>query len=94
MALRSTEVERLWRAYANELATNLQRARQERGLSQEEVASRAGVTRYTYQKYEKGESKPGAPANPTIRTALALSQVLDVPLIDLLPQPVPDLRAR
>lgn len=87
-------MERLWRAYANELATNLQRARQERGLSQEEVASRAGVTRYTYQKYEKGESRPGHSANPTLRTLLALTQVLGITLTDLVPGNAPDLRSR
>ncbi len=31
------------------------------------MAYRAGLTRYTYQKYEKGESRPGHPANPTLQ---------------------------
>lgn len=63
-------------------------------MSQEEVAYRAGMTRYTYQKYEKGESRPGMPANPTLRSLLALSQVLDVPLSDLVPGNAPDLTSR
>lgn len=50
--------------------------------------------RYTYQKLEKGESKPGAPANPTVKTLLAISQVLGVELTSLLPDGVPDLTAK
>lgn len=49
------------------------------------------MTRYTYQKYEKGESRPGEPMNPTIRTLLALSMVLEVEVADLLPDGDPDL---
>lgn len=76
------------------LATNLRRSRDRAGLSQEDVAYRAGLTRYTYQKYEKGESRPGTAANPTLRTVLTLSQVLGVPLSELIPDEVPDLRSR
>jgi len=80
-----------WSAYARKLGTRLQRLRAERGLSQERLAYSAGITRYTYQKLEKGESTPGAAANPTLRTVLALAQQLDVPLDELLPRPWPDL---
>nr|WP_241988174.1 helix-turn-helix transcriptional regulator [Cryobacterium sp. MDB2-10] len=76
------------------LATNLRRHRLAAALSQEDVAYRSGLTRYTYQKYEKGESAPGRPANPTIRTLLAITQVLQVPLSDVLPSDAPDLRLR
>lgn len=54
----------------------------------------SGLTRYTYQKYEKGESRPGNPANPTLRTMLALSQVLETSLAELIPDSAPDLRSR
>lgn len=94
MAKRTRTDDAAWRAYANQLAVNLHRIRMQRGMSQEDVAYSAGLTRYTYQKYEKGESKPGAPANPTIRTLLALSQALNVRLADLLPADAPDLRTR
>lgn len=94
MAKRSVEVDEAWRAYAAELATNIRRIRIAREMSQEDVAYRAGLTRYTYQKYEKGESKPGTGANPTIRTLLALAQALDVSLGEILPLGVPDLRLR
>ncbi|RLK49326.1 helix-turn-helix transcriptional regulator [Microbacterium telephonicum] len=83
-----------WREYAVQLGLNLQAVRVERGLSQEDVAYRARLTRFTYQKYEKGESKPGEPTNLTIRTLLALTQVLEVSLEDLLPDDVPDLLLR
>lgn len=94
MAKRTRPEDAAWSDYAGQLATNLQRLRLERGLSQEDVAYRSGLTRYTYQKYEKGESKPGTPANPTIRTLLAMSQALDVDLTKILPPDAPDLRLR
>lgn len=83
-----------WAVYARRLATALRQARENAGLSQEQVAYRAGLTRYTYQKYEKGESRPGSPANPTLRTLLAMSQVLDVAVESLIPAGAPDLRSR
>lgn len=94
MAKRTRPEDASWSEYAGQLATNLHRLRHERGLSQEDVAYRSGLTRYTYQKYEKGESKPGTPANPTIRTLLAMSQALGVELTEILPPDAPDLRLR
>lgn len=83
-----------WEQYARAFGTNLQRARLRLGLSQERVAHAAGLSGYTYQKFEKGESKPGTPLNPTLRTLLALSQVLDMSVESLLPADAPDLTAR
>lgn len=94
MARRNEQIEAEWSAYSQRFATSLRSARERAGLSQEDVAYRAGLTRYTYQKYEKGESRPGSPANPTLRTLLVLAQVLDSPLASLIPADVPDLRAR
>lgn len=94
MAVRDEKTEAQWQAYSRRLATSLRSAREHAGLSQEDVAYRAGLTRYTYQKYEKGESRPGSPANPTLRTLLAISQVLGTPLASLIPDHAPDLRAR
>ncbi|WP_292774290.1 MULTISPECIES: helix-turn-helix transcriptional regulator [Microbacterium] len=94
MAHHNDSTDEEWAAYAQRLATALRRAREEAGLSQEQVAYRAGLTRYTYQKYEKGESRPGSPANPTLRTMLALSQVLGVTVASLIPPDAPDLRSR
>ena len=79
-----------WEEFARELGHNLRRARAAKGLSQQRVANMAGLTGFTYQKYEKGESRPGHPANPQLRSLVALSQVLDVPLVELLPSTFPD----
>ncbi len=94
MAKRTRPEDAAWSDYAAQLAANLRQLRAQAGLSQEDVAYRSGLTRYTYQKYEKGESKPGTPANPTIRTLLAISQALDVELTEILPPDAPDLRLR
>lgn len=80
-----------WTEYVERLGTRLHRGRIELGLSQEAVAYRAGLTRYTYQAYEKGKSQTGAPANPSLRALLALSQVLTIPVEDLLPRNAPNL---
>lgn len=66
------------------LGSRLRSLRCDRGLTQEEVAHRADIATYTYQKYEYGESKPGSPMNPTLQTLTALSDALDVRLSDLL----------
>lgn len=80
------------REYARALGANLAKARIATGLSQEQVAHRAGIAAYTYQKFEKGESRPGTPMNPRLTTLLALSDVLRVPLADLLPERTPGAR--
>jgi len=51
----------------------------------------AGIASYTYQKFEKGESKPGTPMNPRLFTLLALAEVLEVKLEDIVPAEWPDL---
>lgn len=67
-----------WWRYARALGFRLQRARLAKGMSQEAVAHAAGISTFTYQKFEKGESKPGTPMNPRLRTLLALAETLDV----------------
>ena len=82
-----------WAAYARDLGNQLLRLRTARGLSQEQLAYASGLSRYTYQKFEKGESMPGSPANPSLRNIMAIAQVLGVSLDELVPSPWPDLRA-
>ena len=77
--------------FSRELGVTLQRLRLERGLSQERLAHMAGISSYTYQKFEKGESKPGTPMNPRLFTLLSLAEVLEVTLEDLVPNDWPDL---
>ncbi|WP_336502876.1 helix-turn-helix transcriptional regulator [Microbacterium paraoxydans] len=83
-----------WREFATELGLQIHRLRIEKGLSQEAVAYRAGLTRFTYQRYERGEAQRGTPANPSLRTMLALAQVFEVAVQDLLPLGVPDVTVR
>lgn len=80
-----------WAAYAKRLGLQLRRARYRLGYSQERVAFAAGQSRSSYQQLEKGESMPHTPANPTLKTLIALTQVLDVTLAELLPDDMPDL---
>lgn len=80
-----------WESFARDLGQELQRARIAKGLSQERVAHLAGITGYTYQKFEKGESRPGTPMNPQLKTLLALCQVLGLSPAELLAGPLPDL---
>ncbi|WP_232678049.1 helix-turn-helix domain-containing protein [Nocardioides sp. R-C-SC26] len=82
-----------WEQYAVDLGVRLQRARLAKGLSQERVAHLCGLAGFTYQKFEKGESRPGTPMNPRLTTIVALSQVLEIPLVDLLPPPYPVVEA-
>lgn len=77
----------LWTDFARELGRRLLRARAERGLSQEQVAHAAGLATFTYRKLEKGESNPGTAANPRLKTLVLLSEVLGVPVPDLVPTP-------
>jgi transcriptional regulator with XRE-family HTH domain len=70
--------------FARALGLRLQRLRHAQGLSQEKVAHLAGISTYTYQKFEKGESKPGTPMNPRMYTLLRLAQVLETEVGELL----------
>ena len=65
------------------LGLRLQRARIAKGLSQEALAHAAGISTYTYQKFEKGESRPGTPMNPRLRTLIALAAALDMRVEEL-----------
>ena len=74
-----------WERYARDLGVRLHRLRIDRGLTQERLAVAADITAYTYRKIEKGESNPGTPANPRLKTLVALAEVLDVDVSELLP---------
>jgi transcriptional regulator with XRE-family HTH domain len=92
MSLRKLD-ERGWQEFAKELGQRLGRVRIARGLSQERVAHLAGISAYTYQKFEKGESRPGTPMNPQLKTLFAVCQALEISVEELLPDWWPDLRA-
>mgnify|MGYP000867675575 CR=1 FL=1 len=79
----STSQDEQWWPIARQLDLRLQRARIAKGLSQESLAHAAGISTYTYQKFEKGESRPGTPMNPRLRTLIALATALDVRVEEL-----------
>lgn len=66
------------RATADALAERLKALREQRGLTQEEVAHAAGINRNHYQLLESGLSdrKKRTPANPRLSTLVRLSEVL------------------
>ena len=70
--------------FSRALADRLRNLREKSGLSQESVAHQAGISTYTYQKFEKGESTPGTPMNPRLLTLLSLAEVFGVDVRDLL----------
>ncbi|MCL2655378.1 MAG: helix-turn-helix transcriptional regulator [Coriobacteriia bacterium] len=70
--------------FSRQLGLRLCALRVERKLSQERIAHRAGISVYTYQKFEKGESKPGTPMNPQLHTLLALADAFDITIEELL----------
>lgn len=61
-----------------ELAVRCREARARLGVSQEEVAVRAGVTVSTYGCIERGRSIMGNPVNPTMDTLVRVFVVLGI----------------
>lgn len=82
-----------WAPYARRLGLELHRRRIEAGLSQEQLAAAAGITRATYAQLEKGLSRPEVSANPSLLTLVALSNVLHVEVTALIPSGAPDVSA-
>jgi transcriptional regulator with XRE-family HTH domain len=70
--------------FSIQLAKRLYALRTESGLSQEKVAQLADISAYTYQKFEKGESKPDTPMNPRLYTLLSLADVFKIKIDELL----------
>ena len=58
--------------------------RSARGLTQQAVAQRAGISENTYQLYESGRSKPTTDFNPTLDTLLCLAAALETTPSELL----------
>lgn len=87
-----TQVPDAWASYVKQLGINIQKARISQGLSQEKVAYSANISRFAFQQLEKGESRPGSPANPSLLNIMSIAQVLNMSLDALLPEKWPDLR--
>ena len=70
--------------YSKALGVKLQQLRMKSGLSQEKIAHASGISAYTYQKFEKGESKPGTPMNPRLFTLMSLAETFNTTVSELL----------
>ena len=75
-------------AGAKQLGVTLRQLRTKRGLSQEALAFRAGVTKNQVQLIEAGRASGRkdsiGPSNPRLSTLVGLAGVLDVPVSELL----------
>lgn len=67
-------------AYGRQLGVLLRARREELGLSQEDVALRAGMDRRHYQELEHGfsNSRTRTPANPRLLTLVNLATALEI----------------
>lgn len=74
-----------WDEYARALGIELQRRRMAAGITQEDLAHRAGLTRTHYQQIERGAWTRGRPANPSLHALARLAQQLGVEIGDLTP---------
>lgn len=81
-----------WASFSYKFARHLQQLRVERGYSQDQVAYAAGLSRSSYQRLERGRSQSGTDLNPTLRNLLAVAQVLNVTLDELVPHEWPEVR--
>ena len=74
------------RQYGRELGVFLRARREELGLSQEEIALRAGMDRRHYQELEYGfsNSRTRTPANPGLLRLIKLADALDMDVEEFL----------
>ena len=69
--------------FDREVGLHLQRARKERGITQQELAKRIGLPRPSYANIESGRQR--VPLDVVWRAAI----VLDLPIATLVPEPLP-----
>lgn len=74
-----------WPSYGHALASRLRKIRALRGLSQEELAERSGVSRNSISNLERNENNRGTEVDPRLSTIYDLAHALDVPPMALLP---------
>lgn len=80
-----------WMRYVRLIGDNFHRIRTSKGLGQERVAYEAGLSRATIQRVENPSESVQTSTNPTLGTLVSLCRVLEVDLIDVLPDgPLPD----
>lgn len=73
---------------AAQLGATLRRLRNDRGLSQESLANRAGITKNQLQLIEAGRAtgrkEAAGPSNPRMDTLFGLAEVLEVTVAKLM----------
>lgn len=73
---------------AKKFGVTLRHLREQRKLSQESLAFRAGVTKNQVQLIESGRAsgrrEATGPSNPRLSTLVGLAEVLDLPVSELL----------
>ena len=74
-----------WADFAQQFGDAVTRAREARGLSQDQMIGLTGLSRQTYQRVERGALPASNVANPTFRTLLAIACALEVELGELIP---------
>jgi len=68
-----------WTSYAREIGQRVRTVREARGLTQENLAHAAGMSRNQVQNLERNRtSAPGQPANPTVETIFRIAWALDI----------------
>jgi transcriptional regulator with XRE-family HTH domain len=80
----------LWSEFMEAFGQAVQKRREAQKISQETLAYTAGLSRSAIQKIERGVGRAGASSNPSLRTVLAIAQVLEIQIGELLP-PEPNL---
>lgn len=85
-----------WTDYVRELGKDLQRLRNACGMSQEQVAYSAGLSRLQYQRLEGGgHSSPSSKvSNRTLKSLITIAEVLDYTMSKIILAYWPDLRVR
>jgi transcriptional regulator with XRE-family HTH domain len=68
-----------WHVKVGMLADNIKRYRNGKGLSQEQLAQKAGITYSTLAKLESGVNQ-----NPKVKTLQQIARALEVSLDDLM----------
>jgi len=66
----------------------VKKLREQRGLTQRDLADRAGLTRETISNYERGER-----IDPPLSALTALARALEVPVTELTTEPEPEVAA-
>lgn len=74
-----------WQSFGLSLGRTLRRLRKARGLTQDDLAARTGLTRNTISNIERNLGNAETPGDPRLSTIYRLARALDIPPAVLLP---------